>query len=110
MCKPEKVIEREILIYLNRLEGSFFWKNDTIGIYDTAKGSYRKSPNPFSIRGVADIIGILKGKVYFFEVKTKEGRLSKYQDHFLKKIKELGGNAFVVRSVADVEKLLEELI
>jgi len=109
MRKPEAVVEREILIYLNSLDDAFFYKNDTVGIYDAATGGYRKSPNPYVIRGASDIIGIIKGIVFFFEVKNEVGKESKHQKMFRERWTNLGGNCYVVRSVEDTRSVLEEL-
>ena len=106
--KPEIVIEREILVYLNSLPHAFFWKNDTIGVFDQELKSYRKSPNPYVIRGVSDIIGIIQGVIFFFEVKNARGVESKHQKGFRNKLNKLGGNCFVVRSVNEVRDILEE--
>ena len=108
IIKPEIVIEREILVYLNSLPHAFFWKNDTFGSYDEELKTYRKSPNPYVIRGVSDIIGIVQGVTFFFECKNERGRESKQQIGFRNKINKLGGNCFVVRSVDEVREILEE--
>lgn len=108
VIKPEIVIEREILVYLNSLPHAFFWKNDTIGVFDQELKSYRKSPNPYVIRGVSDIIGIIQGVIFFFEVKNQRGHESKHQKGFRNKLNKLGGNCFVVRSVNEVRDILEE--
>ena len=106
---PEIVIEREILVYLNSLPHSFFIKTDTYGVYDEQLKSYRKSPNPFVIRGYPDITGIIGGVVMLFEVKNQRGVVSKHQKGFMNKWRKLGGNVFVVRSVDEVRETLEEL-
>ena len=108
MILPEIVIERDILVYLNSLPHSFFWKNPTVGIYDESIKAYRKSPDPYQIRGVSDIIGIIQGVVFFFECKNSRGVESPQQIGFRKKINKLGGNCFVVRSVDEVREILEE--
>lgn len=105
MKKPEKIIEREILIWLNRLPNSYFWKNETVGVYDTSSKAYRKPANPYVIRGVSDIIGLINGSTVFIEVKTPTGRTSPAQDHFIEKINSLGGLAFVARSIKDVKEV-----
>jgi Holliday junction resolvase len=61
-----------------------------------------------SERGVADIIGIYMGKPLAIEVKSEKGRLSKYQERWLKRFENAGGIAFVARSVDDVEERLAE--
>ena len=103
----EKEIEKIILQDLNKSGLGFFWKNASVGTYDAKKGSFRK-PGAFQIRGVSDIIGVTRdGKACFFEVKTKTGRLSKYQENFIEKMEYWGAIVGVVRSSADAFALLK---
>jgi len=55
-----------------------------------------------STKGVADIIGIYKGKPLAIEVKTPNGKLSAHQEAFLGNWRNQGGIAIVARSVDDV--------
>lgn len=102
--QPEKVIENAILDYLLMVEG-VFWKNQNVGIYDARKGTFRR-PGKYHKAGVADILGIIRGRFVAIEVKTKTGRLSKSQAKFLEEIQEHGGIAFVARSVQEVDEKL----
>jgi hypothetical protein len=104
--QPEKLIENQILTYLFK-RGIFAWKNQSVGIYDPVKRIYRKNNNPFHIKGVSDILGILPGgRILAIEVKTEKGRVSPEQQFFIQKINDRGGLAFVARSIYDVEKEL----
>jgi len=104
--QPEKLIENQILTYLFK-RGIFVWKNQSVGIYDPVKQIYRKNNNPFHIKGVSDILGILPGgRILAIEVKTEKGRVSPEQQFFIQKINDRGGLAFVARSIYDVEKEL----
>jgi len=105
MRQLEKPIENQILNLLNLL-GVYCWKNQSVGIYDKAKGVYRKSNNKHHINGVADIIGVISGRFLAIEVKSKTGTLSQDQKLFIMKVNEEGGVAFVARSPADVLKNL----
>ena len=109
MSKSEHQIEREILVWLNRIRGALFWKNETQGTYDAAKGCYRKNSNPFFIKGVSDIIGILNGVVVFLEVKSAKGRESESQKRFREAVTKRGGNVHVVRSIEETEAVLKFL-
>lgn len=61
-------------------------------------------------KGCPDIIGILPdGRFLGIEVKKPEGVVSKEQETFISKINELGGVAFVARSIDDVEKNLKDV-
>ena len=68
MRQLEKPIENQILNLL-KLLGVYCWKNQSVGIYDKAKGVYRKSNNKHHINGVADIIGVISGRFLAIEVK-----------------------------------------
>lgn len=99
---PEKSIENSILHWLN-MSGIFAWKNQSVGIFDPVKKIYRKSNNPFHIKGVSDVLGILPdGKLLAIEVKSKTGKASPEQLEFIEKIKKSGGVAFVARSLDEV--------
>lgn len=107
----EKQIEKNILNFLHWQPDCFAWKNPSIGLYDPKKGSFRKSKNPHQINGVSDIICIKKSKfgckVLFLEVKNIKGRQTKSQKEFENNVKLHGGHYFVVRSIQDVEIILE---
>jgi len=103
---PEKAIENQILHFLFKKK-VFAWKNQSVGIFDPIKKVYRRSNNPFHIKGVADIIGVLPdGRFLAIEVKSKTGKASPEQIEFIKKINFMGGKAFIARSVEDVESEL----
>jgi penicillin-binding protein-related factor A (putative recombinase) len=98
---PERAIQNQVCAYL-RLRGAFIFIHDSVGIFDAKKGIFRANKSPYRIRGVADILGIYKGKPLAVEVKTKTGKLSEYQKDFLDNWRAHGGLAFVARSVEDV--------
>jgi len=104
----ETSIESVILKYLNILPNTFAWKNESVGIYDEKRGTYRKKRREHSINGVSDILGIRNGRLLAIEVKTNTGKVSNDQQLFIDRILREGGIAGVARSVADVRKLLEE--
>lgn len=57
--------------------------------------------------GVPDIIACAPGGQFIgLEVKTLTGRASKLQEYNLRKIKQTGGTAGIVRSLDDVKLLL----
>lgn len=84
----------------------FFWKNASGGFFDG--NTFRKHTSPFAINGTSDILGILQGgRFVALEVKDK-GKASKAQLVFIKKVKELGGVGGVVRSVCQVQEVLQK--
>ena len=104
----EKQIETAILTYLSFLPKCFAWKNNSVGVYDVARGVHRKSKNKFAINGVADILGIYHGRLLAIEVKrTKSSRVSREQRDFLERVRRLGGIAGVCTSVEEAKELLK---
>jgi len=107
---PEIAVQNLVCGYLRRL-GIFFWKNDSVGIFDPRTQRYRRNNSPFKIKGVADILGILpSGRFLAIELKSERGRCTPEQTAFLSQIKASGGVAFVARSIKDVEEGLHEYI
>lgn len=104
----EKVIENLILEYL-QMRNVFAWKNNTMGVYDKNRGTYRKNMNKYAINGVADILGVLpNGRMLAIEVKTPSGRVSPKQQKFLDRVNKEGGLAFVARDLEIVVNKLKE--
>ena len=63
-----------------------------------------------SENGVPDRIVItLAGVVWFVELKTKQGRLSKIQSHQISRLKEHGANVRVIRGWDAAKKFIEEV-
>ncbi len=103
---PEKRIEYAILSWL-KAHGFIAWKHDRQGTYDPVKGTFRANRNPHKIKGVSDILGILKGgRILAIEVKAPKGRVSPEQKLFIDLVNAAGGKAFVARSIEDVEREL----
>lgn len=107
--KPnEKQIETSILTYLNFLPQCFAWKNNSTGVFDPSRGTFRRNRNKFAINGVADILGIYHGRLLAIEVKRdKSSKPSKEQRQFLKRVQTLGGIAAVCCSVEEARELIE---
>lgn len=100
----EREIETQILMWL-KAKGIMAWKIKSTGFYDVRRKCFRKDTGPYRL-GVADILGIYKGKPLACEVKAKKGLVSDLQREFLEEFAREGGIAFVARSVEDVERVL----
>lgn len=93
---PEGIIKKDICSYLRAI-GVFHWVNQA-----------GKVPGrTLAKKGVADLLGVYKGKLLAIEVKTEKGIVSEEQREFITAILLNGGIAFVARSVDDVKKNLE---
>lgn len=101
----EKAIETSIIQWL-KWKGIFAFKVENGGVYDERRGRYRFN-SVTRMRGVADIIGIFRGRPMAIEVKSESGRLSEHQESFLEEFEKQGGLAIVARSVEEVEEALK---
>ena len=92
---PEKDIVAAIKKYLASLGSDvFFWK---------------EHGGPYGTSGVPDIICCCKGRFLGLEVKQPKGRLTELQKRALQKINTAGGIARRVESVADVQRIMEQV-
>lgn len=106
--KPtEKAIETAILKYLSFLRNCFAWKNNSGGVYDAGRGTFRANKNKFVINGVADILGVYDGRLLAIEVKRPGGKVSEAQKKFIDKVIKMGGIAGVCYSVDDARELIK---
>lgn len=87
----ENDIVKAVLKYLKTVPHCFAWKEHG-GMYGTA--------------GIPDIIACIDGGFYAFEVKTDTGKTTALQDATIRKIKNCGGHAYIVRSVDEVKAIL----
>src|SRR4051812_3405551 len=108
----EKEIENSILDWLNYQSGILAFKVNTIGIYDAAKGAYRR-PGRHVIKGCADIIATvsIQGFPIFvsLEVKSSKGVQSPDQKDFERRVKGVHSFYYVVRSIEDTQKALTSI-
>ena len=120
LLKPsEKQIESAILRYLHTVH-IFCWRQNTVGIFDSKLGVYRKPHSPFIISGICDILGILPrhnnlgkiGQLLAIEVKvpSRRNNLTDNQRNFIDRVNENGGVAFVATSIKDVQEKLSNLL
>lgn len=91
----ESVIVAAIIKYLKSVPGCFCWKEHG-GMYGTA--------------GIPDIICCIEGRFVGFEVKNEKGKSTKLQEATIRKISDAGGIAMVVRSVDEVQVVIEDLM
>lgn len=101
----EKDIENQILKLLRFKYNIFAWKNYSTGIYDPRTRKFRKA---HTIKGVADILGVLlDGKLLAIEVKKKPNKPTIDQINFINHINSRHGIAFVAYNLTDVENHLD---
>lgn len=129
----EKQIQGMILKYLSSRKDVFFWRQNSGSFSKKAKkalsdilnllpieshikarinGSFYKAignSECVSEKGLPDIICIFKGMFVGLEVKKQNGRQRQTQLAAEHKINNAGGYYFLVRSVEDVKRALEEV-
>jgi hypothetical protein len=93
-ARNEAKLVAKIVKYLNSLEKCFAWK---------AHGG------PMQARGVSDIQVCYWGNYHVIEVKDPNNPKgpTPYQELFMDKIKRAGGEAYVVRSLAEVKEIFK---
>jgi hypothetical protein len=97
----EADIREQIFEYLGKIN-VFCWR-DKQGASPPGKGTFKSS------KGIADIVGIYKGKPLAIEVKKPGGDLSICQFHWLNRFEKSGGITIVACSVEEVQKALSEV-
>ncbi len=99
MAKEEKQIQNAIEHYLT-LKKHFFWKNNT-GAMKTEYGGFIR----FGAVGSPDICLVKDGFFIGIEVKTSKGKQSEGQKDFEKRLKEAGGEYYIIRSVDQLKEI-----
>lgn len=100
----ENDIQNAVCEYLT-YKRHFFWRQNTTGVYDPAKKTFRKLPK-YAMKGVPDIIVITDGGyAVFLEIKKKSGYLSPEQKTFQALCKERGAEYYCIRDVAELAPL-----
>ena len=88
--------------------GIFCWRQNNMPVYDpklnNGYGGYRAHAG---LKGVPDIICIIKGQFVGLEIKAGKDKLSEHQILFKKMCKRNGGKYLVVKKVSDIDVLLK---
>ena len=96
-AKTEQEIQKEIIDYLT-LNGWLVWKNKNV---NRGTGKYL----PTFQRGVPDLTALKDGVVWFCEIKTEDGILSKEQEEFRDKILKKHGLWCLLRSIENAKEM-----
>ena len=100
LSRLEKDIQAAICSYL-RLRGHFFWRNNTVGVYDAKRKTYRKTQK-YGLVGLPDILLLSEGNLIGIEVKSEKGKQSAAQKEIEKMFLENGAAYVLARTVDDV--------
>lgn len=88
----------------------FFWRTNNMPVFgrnNAGKMTFRSMPK-FSLKGVPDIILLYRGHFIGLEVKRPSGKLRPEQITFRERVIANGGNFFMVTSVEDTKKALDD--
>ena len=72
--------------------------------------AFKEHGGMYGIAGIPDIICCYKGHFVAFEVKTEQGRLSKLQEITIERIRQAGGIAAKVTTLAEVKDILKGVV
>lgn len=97
----ESKIQSAVLKYLQG-KGIFAWRQNNLAVYDPKLNGYRSHTG---LKGVPDILGVIKGQLVGFEIKTPRGVQSSDQILFQKRLERNGGKYHIIRSLDDIKKL-----
>lgn len=103
----EKEIQNFVLDYLNANRLGYFWRNNTVGVYDPRTQGYRRNKNE---KGVPDILGVLEGRFIAIECKS-QGRnvLGENQEKFKERFERQGGIFYLANDVNSFVIWVQEL-
>ena len=100
----ETQIQRAIIECL-RFQRIACWRINTVGI-PNGNGGFRQNSE---MRGMADIAVIYKGLSVWLEVKRPKGKQTQAQFEFQHAVERAGGFYFIVKSVEDALKAINEV-
>lgn len=98
----ENMVMRAVCEYLT-YKRIFFYRQNNVPICDA--GVYRRMPK-YSIPGVSDLLALPYNRTMFLECKSPTGKQSQAQKEFEKNVKASGHEYYIIRSVEDVERAL----
>ena len=80
------------------------------GNFNSKTGVMQKHRNPYVRPGHPDVVLILDGAFYGFEVKTSKGVQSDNQKAFERDLKKANAHYYIVRSLQEVNEILKEIL
>lgn len=104
--ESESDVQKRILERLGFIREGFFWRENS-GMVKQQDDYGKTRMWRAGIKGIADIIGVYKGRFVAIEVKAKGKKPSAFQIAYLERVKQCGGIAFVCDDDKEVMNLLE---
>ena len=95
--KPETAnrITNNIIRIINMQPACFAFRVNNVGVWDAAKGIYRKGN---TMKGISDILACVRGQMFAIEVKAGKDVISFDQQKFMSLVTQSGGQVFVAHS------------
>ena len=95
--KPETAnrITNNVIRVINMQPGCFAFRVNNVGVWDAAKGIYRKGN---TMKGISDILACVRGQMYAIEVKAGKDVISFDQQKFMSLVTQSGGQVFIAHS------------
>lgn len=100
----EAVLQRLILAHASLLPQSYFWRAST-GAMRTDDGRFLR----FGQVGQSDIMGVVRGRAVFVEVKSSTGKLRESQEEFKRHVEAAGAVYLVAREFEPTMEILRAL-
>jgi hypothetical protein len=102
----ESKVQSEIIKHL-KAKGWFVQKFKPVNLVGSINGDMRLVPTD---RGVPDILCCWNGKFIAFEVKAPRvnAQVSSFQQRAIARIRECGGFAYVIHSIAQIEQIIKD--
>lgn len=101
MMVAEHRIQAEILLAVSAMPDTLIWRQNAGSVIAPSGARIRVGP-----AGVADIVGVTKGRALAIEVKAEDGRQSEAQKNFASRWRDAGGLYILARSTDDVVNVL----
>lgn len=103
---PTNALTSAIQEYIQLIGGDAFRINTT-GLYDEKLGMFRNSG---STLGVADLVGIYRGKFIAIEVKVGKDSLRPMQIKFQARVEKAGGVYFIAKDFDSTKKFIDSIV
>ena len=110
--KPESAnrITANVIKVINMQPGCYAFRVNNVGVWDAAKGIYRKGN---TVQGISDVIACVRGRMVCIEVKAGKDRMSAGQLIFSECIRQSAGHYIIARTtdgfLNDFSQLLDEI-
>lgn len=98
---------KRILTAINMQPGCVAYRINNVGVWDAAKGIYRKGATQ---KGIFDIAAIIRGRAAWVEIKAGRDKMSRDQLIFKQEVERAGGLAFVAYSTDDFLNWFTEIL